>query len=157
MVLLSKLAIPQADWVAYVHRCWDSCVLRFTHFFMRCSRRCPSLRHSYQTSKFVHCASKPHRIKRLGGSDQLWNFWVDIDIKKLWFFVCLFKWTAEEIVIIMKKVFFALTALIGFNISVSFGQQDVAQDRIFKGWFLSPHEFPWMVKLKVRNSHFKHR
>ena len=51
----------------------------------------------------------------------------------------------------MKRVFFALTALIGFNISVSYGQ-DVAQDRIFKGWFLSPHEFPWMVKLKVRNT-----
>ena len=50
----------------------------------------------------------------------------------------------------MKSVFFALMALIGFNISVSYGQ-DVAQDRIFKGWFLSPHEFPWMVKLKVRN------
>ena len=53
-------------------------------------------------------------------------------------------------IVIMKKVFFALTALIGFN-SVSYGQ-DIAQDRIFKGWFLSPHEFPWMVKLKVRNT-----
>jgi len=48
----------------------------------------------------------------------------------------------------MKTVFFTLTALIGFNISVSYGQ-DIAQDRIFKGWFLSPHEFPWMVKLKT--------
>ena len=55
----------------------------------------------------------------------------------------------------MKRVFFALTALIGFNISVSYGQ-DVAQDRIFKGWFLSPHEFPWMVKLKVSNFNKEH-
>ena len=23
-------------------------------------------------------------------------------------------------------------------------------DRIYQGWHLSPHEFPWMVKLKVR-------
>ena len=61
----------------------------------------------------------------------------------------------EEIVIIMKRVFFALTALIGFNISVSYGQ-DIAQDRIFKGWFLSPHEFPWMVKLKVSNFNKEH-
>ena len=22
-------------------------------------------------------------------------------------------------------------------------------DRIYQGWHLSPHEFPWMVKLKV--------
>ena len=27
-------------------------------------------------------------------------------------------------------------------------------DRIFKGWFLEPHEFPWMVKLKVLFSTF---
>ena len=23
-------------------------------------------------------------------------------------------------------------------------------DRIYRGWFLKPHEFPWMVKIKVR-------
>ena len=27
---------------------------------------------------------------------------------------------------------------------------DEPEDRIFKGWELKPHEFPWMVKLKVR-------
>lgn len=26
---------------------------------------------------------------------------------------------------------------------------DQPEDRIFKGWELKPHEFPWMVKLKV--------
>jgi hypothetical protein len=26
---------------------------------------------------------------------------------------------------------------------------DLPEDRIFKGWELKPHEFPWMVKLKV--------
>ena len=29
---------------------------------------------------------------------------------------------------------------------------DQASDRIFRGWFLKPHEFPWMVKLKVKLS-----
>ena len=24
-----------------------------------------------------------------------------------------------------------------------------AQERIFRGWELQPHEFPWMVKIKV--------
>ena len=27
---------------------------------------------------------------------------------------------------------------------------DQPEDRIFRGWELKPHEFPWMVKLKVR-------
>ena len=26
---------------------------------------------------------------------------------------------------------------------------DLPEDRIYKGWELKPHEFPWMVKLKV--------
>ena len=26
---------------------------------------------------------------------------------------------------------------------------DEPEDRIFRGWELKPHEFPWMVKLKV--------
>ena len=26
---------------------------------------------------------------------------------------------------------------------------DLPEDRKFKGWELKPHEFPWMVKLKV--------
>ena len=26
---------------------------------------------------------------------------------------------------------------------------DEAQERIFHGWQLEPHEFPWMVKIKV--------
>ena len=26
---------------------------------------------------------------------------------------------------------------------------DEPEDRIYKGWELTPHEFPWMVKLKV--------
>ena len=26
---------------------------------------------------------------------------------------------------------------------------DQPEDRIFRGWELKPHEFPWMVKLKV--------
>ena len=27
---------------------------------------------------------------------------------------------------------------------------DPASDRIFKGYIADPHDFPWMVKLKVR-------
>lgn len=42
----------------------------------------------------------------------------------------------------MKTLVFVLTAFVG----LTYGQ-DI--DRIFKGWFLSPHEFPWMVKLKT--------
>jgi hypothetical protein len=29
---------------------------------------------------------------------------------------------------------------------------DPPSDRIFRGWELDPHEFPWMVKLMVRNN-----
>ena len=32
---------------------------------------------------------------------------------------------------------------------------DQPEDRIFKGWELKPHEFPWMVKLKVRYPKYK--
>jgi len=32
---------------------------------------------------------------------------------------------------------------------------DPPSDRIFRGWELDPHEFPWMVKLMVRNNIFK--
>ncbi len=38
----------------------------------------------------------------------------------------------------------------GFPVEDEAVIQDVASDRIFKGWFLRPHEFPWMVKLKVK-------
>ena len=30
---------------------------------------------------------------------------------------------------------------------------DPASDRIFKGYIADPHDFPWMVKLKVRVAH----
>ena len=33
--------------------------------------------------------------------------------------------------------------------SITF-ETDPPKDRIFNGWELTPHEFPWMVKLKVR-------
>ena len=46
-------------------------------------------------------------------------------------------------IVIMKTLVFVLMAFVGLTCG-----QDI--DRIFKGWFLSPHEFPWMVKLKVR-------
>ena len=60
---------------------------------------------------------------------------------------CLIK---VNIVIIMKThVLSTLTTVfIGYYISFTSAGPEV--DRIFKGWFLSPHEFPWMVKLKVR-------
>ena len=52
--------------------------------------------------------------------------------------------------VIIMKLFLALLGLVltylvhGDNI-----------DRIYQGWHLSPHEFPWMVKLKVSFKSFK--
>ena len=48
----------------------------------------------------------------------------------------------------VSEVAFLATAFLAF-----FGKTSGDEiDRIFKGWFLSPHEFPWMVKLKVRKN-----
>lgn len=33
---------------------------------------------------------------------------------------------------------------------------DPPESRIYKGWRLSPHEFPWMVKIKVRHGKAGH-
>ena len=41
-----------------------------------------------------------------------------------------------------------LLALFGALLLVQVNCDNI--DRIYQGWHLSPHEFPWMVKLKVR-------
>ena len=45
-----------------------------------------------------------------------------------------------------------LLALLGALLLVQVNCDNI--DRIYQGWHLSPHEFPWMVKLKVRNLNF---
>ena len=48
-----------------------------------------------------------------------------------------------------------LLALLGALLLVQVNCDNI--DRIYQGWHLSPHEFPWMVKLKVRIFEFWRR
>ena len=47
------------------------------------------------------------------------------------------------------KTFVEVVAFMAFIVVVWAESFEI--DRIYKGWFLNPHEFPWMVKLKVRH------
>ena len=40
--------------------------------------------------------------------------------------------------------------LVAFLASVASSSAEYGEiDRIYRGWHLNPHEFPWMVKIKV--------